>query len=236
MYNVCGVYGFCTSPDNRIVKCDCFPGYSPWDPNIPSKRCYLNVVMDFCADQHSSGSDFTIEVINKADFPNGAFADIARISPVDLDECKNAITNGCFAMAAVLVESVCYRKRMPLFFFFQQRMSLLNARRSNPSTNNIVAFLKVPKVNNTHGIQDDPRRESPSKVVLLAGLLVCSIMALFFAGISIFHHPLAQPYILSKRQIPNPRPVEINLKAFSFLESISLTIVYIAFKRSESEA
>ncbi|KAF2285384.1 hypothetical protein GH714_003384 [Hevea brasiliensis] len=96
--------------------------------------CYPNVVMDFCA-PNSSTSDFTIEVIDNADFPNGPFADMARTAPADFDQCQSEITGDCFAMAAVLVESVCYKKRMPL----------LNARRSFPSTSNIVAFLKVPK-------------------------------------------------------------------------------------------
>ncbi|KAJ9182099.1 hypothetical protein P3X46_006128 [Hevea brasiliensis] len=206
VYNICGVYGFCTSPDNKTVNCDCLPGYSPWDPNVPSKGCYPNVVMDFCA-PNSSTSDFTIEVIDNADFPNGPFADMARTAPADFDQCQSEITGDCFAMAAVLVESVCYKKRMPL----------LNARRSFPSTSNIVAFLKVPKVNNTSEIQDNNRRKYPSGAVLLAGLLLCSIMALLFAAIAIYHHPLAQPYI-SIKPVPSPKPAEINLKAFSYQE------------------
>lgn len=204
VYNICGVYGFCTSPDNKTVNCDCLPGYSPWDPNVPSKGCYPNVVMDFCA-PNSSASDFTIEVIDNADFPNGQFADVARIEPADFDQCQQEITDDCFAMAAVLVESVCYKKRMPL----------LNARRSSPSTDNIVAFLKVPKVNDTNENQDNDRDKSPSRFALLAGFLLCSIMALLFAAIAIYHHPLAQPY-LGHKQVPSPKPVEINLKAFSY--------------------
>ncbi|KAF2285383.1 hypothetical protein GH714_003375 [Hevea brasiliensis] len=100
VYNICGVYGFCTSPDNKTVNCDCLPGYSPWDPNVPQKA-----------------------------------ATLMWTAPADFDQCQSEITGDCFAMAAVLVESVCYKKRMPL----------LNARRSFPSTSNIVAFLKVPK-------------------------------------------------------------------------------------------
>ncbi|KDP40162.1 hypothetical protein JCGZ_02160 [Jatropha curcas] len=200
VYNICGVYGFCTSPDNKTVNCDCLPGYSAWDPNFPSKGCYPNAVVDFCA-PNSLPSDFTIEVIYNADFPNGAFADMSRIEPADFDQCKREITDDCFAMAGVLVESVCYKKRMPL----------LNARRSYPSTNNIVAFLKVPKVKEKDG------DESLSKAVQLAGLILCSIMALLFATIAIYHHPLARSYI-HKKQVPSPKPVDINLKAFSFQE------------------
>ncbi|KAF2285382.1 hypothetical protein GH714_003353 [Hevea brasiliensis] len=190
VYNICGVYGFCTSPDNKTVNCDCLPGYSPWDPNVPSKGCYPNVVMDFCA-PNSSTSDFTIEVIDNADFPNGEFADMARTAPADVDQCKSEITDDCFAMAAVLVESVCYKKRMPL----------LNARISFPSTSNIVAFLKVPKVitrtkfKTITGVNLHPGCS-------VSRTLLCSIMALLFAAIAIYHHPLAQLlYVTSRRHL-----------------------------------
>lgn len=206
VFNICGVYGFCTSLDNRTVNCNCLPGYSPWDPDNPSKGCYPNALMDYCAPS-SSISDFNLEAIDNADFPNGAFADMARITPASADECRKAVIDDCFAVAGVLVESVCYKKRMPL----------LNARRSNPSTNNIVAFLKVPKVNKTNEIQEKGRNDSPSWFILLAGLLLCSIMALLFAIIVIYHHPLAQPYFRT-RQVIRPKLVDINLKAFSFHE------------------
>ncbi|XP_050225137.2 G-type lectin S-receptor-like serine/threonine-protein kinase LECRK4 [Mercurialis annua] len=201
VFNVCGVYEFCTSPDNTTVKCECLPGYSPWDPDIPSKGCYPNVVMDFCA-PNSSTSDFTIQVIDNADFPNGPFTDMARSSPAELDECKTELANDCFAMAAVLVESVCYKKRMPL----------LNARRSSPSTNNVVAFLKVPNDNSTLRIHDKDRHES-----LLIGLVLCSIMALLFAAITIYHHPLA------RKQVASQKPLEINMRGFSFQELLEAT-------------
>jgi len=209
-FNICGVYGFCTSIDNTTINCDCLPGYSPWDPSIPSKGCYPDTVIDFCA-PNSSASNFTLEEIGNADFPNGEFADMARVTPADVEECRKVIMDDCFAVAGVLVESVCYKKRTPL----------LNARSSIPSTNNIVAFIKIPKANNNNQIQDKDD-DSPSWIALLAGLLLCSIMTLLFATISIYHHPLAQPYI-SKKQLPVPKPVEINLKAFSFQELLQAT-------------
>ncbi|KAL3573831.1 hypothetical protein D5086_024444 [Populus alba] len=208
--NICGVYGFCTSIDNTI-NCTCFTGYSPRDPSIPSKGCYPDTVIDFCA-PNSSPSNFSLEKIDKADFPNDRdFADMAIVTEVDEEECRKAIMDDCFAVAGVWVESVCYKKRTPL----------LNARRSNPSTNNRVAFIKIPKANNNNQIQDKDD-DSPSWIALLAGLLLCSIMTLLFATISIYHHPLAQPYI-SQKQLPVPKPVEINLKAFSFQELLQAT-------------
>ena len=206
VYNICGVYGFCTSPDNKTVTCTCLRGYSPWDPNVPSKGCYPNEMVDFCA-PNSLASYLILEEMDNTDFPNGAFGDMAKSAPSDLVSCRKAVMDDCSCMAGVWVESVCYKKRMPL----------LNARRSN-SSNNIVAFLKVPKVNNSLGIYDHNESRAPSRAVLLAGLLSCSILAVLFAASAIYHHPLAQPYI---RKHPPPTlkvPVEINLKAFSFQE------------------
>ncbi|KAK9288686.1 hypothetical protein L1049_017149 [Liquidambar formosana] len=204
--NICGVFGFCTSLDNKTVTCACLPGYSPLDPSIPSKGCYPDVVMDYCA-TNSSASDFTVEAIDNADFPNGPFADMARTTPTDVEGCRQEVINDCFCMAGVLVESVCYKKRMPL----------LNARRSYPSTNNIVAFLKVPRVSNSSINQNSNKKDSPSLAVLVVSLLLCSILAVLFAAIAIYHHPLAQPYIKAEPS-PKRKPVEINMKAFSFQE------------------
>ncbi|XP_017974646.1 PREDICTED: G-type lectin S-receptor-like serine/threonine-protein kinase LECRK2 [Theobroma cacao] len=202
--SICGVFGFCTLPDNRTVSCECLRGYLPWDPNNPSKGCYPDVTMDFCAPE-SSASDFKIEQIDDADFPSHRFADLERIKSMDANECKNKVMEDCFCMAAVLDGTDCIKKRMPL----------LNGRRSNPSTNNKVAFIKVPNMNTSS--PDKDKKDSPSTVSLLAGLILCLVLVVLFAAIVIYYHPLTQPYI--RKQSPsNPKPVEINLKAFSFQE------------------
>ncbi|KAK6254963.1 hypothetical protein SCA6_016268 [Theobroma cacao] len=202
--SICGVFGFCTLPDNRTVSCECLRGYLPWDPNNPSKGCYPDVTMDFCAPE-SSASDFKIEQIDDADFPSHRFADLERIKSMDVNECKNKVMEDCFCMAAVLDGTDCIKKRMPL----------LNGRRSNPSTNNKVAFIKAPNMNTSS--PDKDKKDSPSTVSLLAGLILCLVLVVLFAAIVIYYHPLTQPYI--RKQSPsNPKPVEINLKAFSFQE------------------
>ncbi|CAI0466011.1 unnamed protein product [Linum tenue] len=208
-FNICGVYGFCTSLDNRTIDCKCLPGYSPWDPNVPSKGCYPNVAMDFCDSTNPNSRQFDLVTIDNADFPNGQFADMARLTPLNVEQCRQAVMDDCYAAAGVLVESICYKKRMPL----------LNGRRSNPSTNNIVAFLKVPRINGTtSGIEprkgnDDP----PSKLSLLLGILSCTAMTLAFATIAVYHHPFMRRRD-DKSAIQRPRAVEINLKSFSFQE------------------
>lgn len=160
--------------------------------------------MDFCAPE-SSASDFKIEQIDDADFPSHRFADLERIKSMDVNECKNKVMEDCFCMAAVLDGTDCIKKRMPL----------LNGRRSNPSTNNKVAFIKVPNMNTSS--PDKDKKDSPSTVSLLAGLILCLVLVVLFAAIVIYYHPLTQPYI--RKQSPsNPKPVEINLKAFSFQE------------------
>ncbi|KAM3707325.1 hypothetical protein ACJW31_02G016400 [Castanea mollissima] len=204
--NICGVFGFCTAPDDKIVNCTCLPGYSPLDPNTPSKGCYPNLVMDFCAPK-SSALNFTIHTLNEADNPNGEFADLARIQQTDADMCKKEVMDDCFCVAAVFNSSnkVCYKKRMPL----------VNSRRSSPATNNMVVFIKVPVENHDLGPKD--KKESPSSAVLLASFLSCSIFAVLFAAIAIYHHPLAQRYMCVQLQPPPKRkPVELNLKAYSF--------------------
>ncbi|KAM4116014.1 hypothetical protein ACJW30_02G018500 [Castanea mollissima] len=94
-------------------------------------------------------------------------------------------------------------------------MPLVNSRRSNPSTNNMVVFIKVPVEN--HGLDPKDKKESPSSAVLLASFLSCSIFAVLFPAIAIYHHPLAQRYMRVQLQPPPKRkPVELNLKAYSF--------------------
>ncbi|XP_059446465.1 G-type lectin S-receptor-like serine/threonine-protein kinase LECRK4 [Corylus avellana] len=209
---ICGVYGYCQVLDNVTITCNCLPGYSPWDPYVPSKGCYPEVVIDFCA-ANSSTSDFTIKTMEDTDLTNDMYADLARIN-TDEDGCKKAVMDDCFCMAGVFNPSgsgsdqnFCLKKRMPL----------LNGRKSNPATKNFIAFLKVPVVNNSAQVPPKKRKDSPSSVVLLASLLLCLILALLFAAIAIYHHPLFQRY-MHVQPPPKPKAVEINLKAFSFQE------------------
>ncbi|CAL0315964.1 unnamed protein product [Lupinus luteus] len=104
-------------------------------------------------------------------------------------------------MAAVLIESVCYKKRTPLS----------NARKSIPATSNRVALIKVAQVH------EDNENDSPSQVVYLVALSACSFFAIVFATIAIYYHPTFQN-LVHKGSPPKPDPVDINLKSFSFQE------------------
>ncbi|KAI9115041.1 hypothetical protein K1719_014054 [Acacia pycnantha] len=197
---ICGVNGFCTSPDNKVVICSCLPGYSPLDPYAPSKGCYPDLAVDFCT-SNSSDSDFMVQEISDADIPNLNFADMQWIPNSDLNSCKREVMNDCFCMAGVWIGTSCFKKRTPL----------LNGRINIPTTRNRVALVKVPVV------RKDDGNDSPSWVVLLVSSLSCSLLALVFAASAIHHNPKFRRWI-QKEPPPKPKPVDINLKTFSFQE------------------
>ncbi|WJX20999.1 primary-amine oxidase [Trifolium repens] len=55
------------------------------------------------------------------------------------------------------------------------------------------------------------------KFILIVAVSICSLLAVVFATIAIYYHPTFC-YILKKETPPKPKPVDINLKAFSFQE------------------
>lgn len=133
--------------------------------------------------------------------PNNIFVDLQIIDSSDLDNCSKEVMNDWFCMAAVWIDSVCYKKKTPF----------LNARISIPETNTRVLLIKVAEV-----LQKD-KNDSSSRVVLLVALSLCSLLSIVFATIAIYYHPTFN-YLIKKKTPPKPKPVDINLKAFSFQE------------------
>uniref|UniRef100_A0A5B7C1T6 Receptor-like serine/threonine-protein kinase n=1 Tax=Davidia involucrata TaxID=16924 RepID=A0A5B7C1T6_DAVIN len=203
--SVCGVNGFCTSPDNETVTCNCLQGYLPLDPNSPSKGCRPETVLNYCEDP--SARNFTVEVIDDADFPFQGFADLSRVRNVDVEGCKKALMDDCYTIAASLDKSTCIKKRMPL----------LNARKSN-STTGIKALIKVPiKIPNS-GLPDGyKKKNSNTRAHLKAGLLTSGIFAFLFGAIALYYHPAARR-LIRRRQFPNPTPIGINFREFTYQE------------------
>ncbi|TXG72036.1 hypothetical protein EZV62_000615 [Acer yangbiense] len=78
---ICGVFGFCSSPDNKEVNCKCLPGYSP-----------------LCS------SDFAIEVIDNAEFLSDGFAEMSHFRTTDVNECEKAVMDDCLCAAGVWYE------------------------------------------------------------------------------------------------------------------------------------
>ncbi|KAK7405896.1 hypothetical protein VNO78_07508 [Psophocarpus tetragonolobus] len=204
---LCGVYGFCNTSDSdpQTYSCECLPGYTPLDPSAPSKGCYLSQVKDLCA-ANSSAKDFKLEVksIQDANVPNDGyfFLDLQVMDKMDLESCKRELMNDCLCMAATFNGTACYKKKWPI----------INAIRIIPDTSNHVMLIKVPLVDNN---KDNEKDSSSSLVILIVPLITCSLLAAFFAATASYHHPICQN-LLHKRVPPKPKPMDINLKAFSF--------------------
>lgn len=202
--SVCGVYGFCTTPDNETVTCNCLQGYIPLDPTNPSKGCRPEIVLNYCADP--STRNFTVEVIDDADFAVRSFADLARVEKVDVEECKKAVMDDCYTMAASLENSTCIKTRMPL----------LNARKS-ASTKGIKALIKVPMKISNSGSSEFPKKKSRTRDHLKAGLLASGVLALFFFAMAIYYHPAARK-VLRRKWSPSATAIGINFRQFTYQE------------------
>ncbi|XP_010277462.1 PREDICTED: G-type lectin S-receptor-like serine/threonine-protein kinase LECRK1 [Nelumbo nucifera] len=202
--SVCGMYGFCTSPDNNTASCECLPGYSPLDPSFPSKGCYMEDVPESCGG-HPSMVDVT--VLEDADIPNSNdFTDYVRLFSATEESCKKAVMGDCYCMAATLVNSVCYMKRTPL----------LNARRNLPHTTGSKAFIKVPVRVTIPDVDQDGNNWS--RASLHTGIITCATLVLLFALVAIYYHPLTQRRNRRKNPSAKAKQLDINLRAFSFQE------------------
>ncbi|TXG72025.1 hypothetical protein EZV62_000604 [Acer yangbiense] len=120
-------------------------------------------MVDLC-DANSSPSNSSIEVIriDNAYFPSEIFAYMSSFPTPDVNECKKAVFDDCFCAAGVWFNSVCIKKRMPF----------LNGRRSNSSTDNRVAFIKVPKIE-LHQVDEDTQVED----MILVDWVLCCVKA-----------------------------------------------------------
>ncbi|TXG72040.1 hypothetical protein EZV62_000619 [Acer yangbiense] len=111
-----------------------------------------------------------IEEYFNTDFLNDDFADLSHFPTTDVNECKKAVLDDCFCLAGVWSNSRCMKKRMPL----------LNARSSNPSTNNMVAFIKVPKRGELHRVTEELHQVDEGTQVedmILVDWVLCCVKA-----------------------------------------------------------
>lgn len=202
---ICGVYGMCTSSNNETVNCNCIPGYIPLDPADVSKGCHPETMVNYCADP--SMRNFTIEVIDDADFPFEGFADLARVRNVDLEGCKEALMDDCYSLAASLVDSRCIKKRMPL----------LNARKS-VSTKGIKALMKMPmKISNPGIPKGKKKNDFDIQAFLKISLIVSALLAFLFGAIAIYYHPAARKFI-KRTHASNTNIIGINFQEFTYME------------------
>ncbi|KAJ9128834.1 hypothetical protein P3X46_034428 [Hevea brasiliensis] len=201
---VCGVNGMCSSPDNETVTCNCIPGYIPLDPNHVSKGCHPETVVNYCADP--SMRNFTIAVIDDADFPFEGFADLDRVLNVDVEGCKVALMDDCYSIAASLVDSRCNKKRMPL----------LNARKS-ASTKGITAFVKVPLKSSNPGTQEGEKKNHFNfRAFLEISLIVSATLAFVFGATAIYYHPGTRKFV--RRKHSSNTTIGVNFREFKYVE------------------
>ncbi|KAF8392467.1 hypothetical protein HHK36_022809 [Tetracentron sinense] len=202
---ICGVYGFCTS-DNRTASCSCLNGFSPLDPSNPSKGCSPQSPID-CVDYDPM--NYQVIVKDDTDILNNVFTDLERIRNTDIEGCKKALLENCNTVAATFNNTDCLTKRMPF----------LNARKSSPSTNVIKALIKVPIRTNRE--KSAGKKNSHSRVLMQVGILMTTLLALMFAAIAIYYHPVGLRH-RSRKPSPSPSPnantMEISLRTFSFQE------------------
>ncbi|KAJ9128835.1 hypothetical protein P3X46_034429 [Hevea brasiliensis] len=201
---VCGVNGMCSSPDNETVTCNCIPGYIPLDPNHVSKGCHPETVVNYCADP--SMRNFTIAVIDDADFPFEGFADLDRVLNVDVEGCKVALMDDCYSIAASLVDSRCNKKRMPL----------LNARKST-STKGITAFVKVPLKSSNPGTREGEKKNHFNfRAFLEISLIVSATLAFVFGATAIYYHPATRKFV--RRRHSSNTTIGVNFREFKYVE------------------
>ncbi|KDP40161.1 hypothetical protein JCGZ_02159 [Jatropha curcas] len=202
---ICGVNGMCTSPDNETANCHCIPGYISLDPNQVSKGCRPETTVNYCADP--SFRNFTIQVIDDADFPLEGFQDLDRVLNVDVEGCKEALISDCYSLAASLVDSRCNKKRAPL----------LNARKST-STKGIKALVKVPmKISNPANPKGEKKNDFNVVAFLKISLIASANLAFLFGVIAIYYHPAFKRFI-RRKHFTNATTIGIIFREFKFQE------------------
>ncbi|ESR33145.1 hypothetical protein CICLE_v10007028mg, partial [Citrus x clementina] len=202
---ICGVYGMCTSSDNETVTCNCIPGYTPLNPSDVSEGCHPETVVNYCAE--TSSKNFTVEVMDDAGFLFDNFADLARVSNVDVEGCRKAVMDDCYSLGASLVGSTCVKTRMPL----------LNARKS-ASTKGMKAIIKVPtKMSNPSNHEGKKKNNFNSRLLLKIGFIFSAICALLSGVAAIYYSPAARG-LIKRRNYFDPNSMEINFREFTFQE------------------
>ncbi|KAK1591079.1 hypothetical protein Q3G72_002011 [Acer saccharum] len=204
--SICGVYGMCSSPDNETQTCNCLPGHTPLDPDNVFKGCRPKTVMNYCAE--NSRDNFTVELIEDADFVSDTLGDLSHVDNVDMEECKKAIIDDCNSLAASWANSTCRKKRTPL----------VNAKKS-VSTKGIKALIKVPiKVPINPDIpKPTNKKKFNSRAFLEIGSIITAILAFLFGVAAIYYNPAAQRFIKRKYSLTG-NTIGINFREFTFQE------------------
>jgi len=198
---VCGVYGLCSSPDNESVKCECIPGYIPFDDQDVSKGCHPPAATNFCAE-----TNFSLQVFDDTDFQFNT--DFVRLSGFDLESCKKAVIDDCNIGAATYSQSTstCVKKRLPL----------LNARNST-SSKGLKALLKVADRVDSGTPEVSKKRSFNVRVFLKVLVAVTATLACFLGALAVYYHPFTRRLTRKKKHM-NATAIGINFREFTFQE------------------
>ncbi|KAK2646989.1 hypothetical protein Ddye_022184 [Dipteronia dyeriana] len=181
--SICGVYGMFSSPDNETETCNYLPGHTPLDPDNVFEGCRHETVMNYSAE--NSRDNYTVELIEDADFVSDSLGDLGQVDHVDMEECKKAIMDNCYSLAAYCVNSTCRKKRTPL----------VNAKNS-VSTKGIMALIKVPiKTGNPDIEKPTNKKKFNSRAFLEIGSIISATLAFLFGVTAIYYNPVAQRFI-----------------------------------------
>ncbi|KAK4266351.1 hypothetical protein QN277_027291 [Acacia crassicarpa] len=206
---ICGVNSLC-SPDNESIKCECLPGFIPFNTtDVSLLGCRPETVINYCT-QNPSMLSFKLEVLDDTDFQFGSESDFAVLEPADLEACKKYVMDDCNVVAATFnaTSSTCAKKRMPL----------VNARKSSSSKGQ-KALLKVPNENNnaTGRLQGSKKKSFNVRVFLKVMLAVSSTLACLFGALAVYYHPLARK-LMRRNKFQNVSVIGINFREFTFQE------------------
>ncbi|XP_027908356.1 G-type lectin S-receptor-like serine/threonine-protein kinase LECRK2 [Vigna unguiculata] len=201
---VCGVYGLCSSPDNESVKCECIPGYIPFDDRDISKGCHPPAVINYCAE-----NNFKLQVFDDTDFHFNTH--LVSLAGVDFESCKKDVIDDCNIVAATYDHSTstCAKKRLPL----------LNARNSS-SSKGLKALLKV-----AHRIESGTYTKKKIfnvKILLKVLVAVTATLACFFGALAVYYHPFTRKLTIRKKHL-NATAMGINFREFTFQELCEAT-------------
>ncbi|XP_020595048.1 G-type lectin S-receptor-like serine/threonine-protein kinase LECRK3 [Phalaenopsis equestris] len=164
----CGFNSYCIINGDK-PNCLCPDHFSPIDPDdIINQGCKPNFEEPSC-DQYDP-ADYELVEMHNANWPNG---DYEKLSPMDVDGCRQACMNDCRCLVAVFGFGDCWKKKMPL-----------SNGRVDPSTGGLVIF-KVSKssyLNASRNSSTDNGNDNKTRAIIsLSAILGGSVLINFIA-------------------------------------------------------
>ncbi|XP_071688183.1 G-type lectin S-receptor-like serine/threonine-protein kinase LECRK3 [Rutidosis leptorrhynchoides] len=206
--SACGLNNVCSLENNRI-KCECPPGFTLLDSNIPMGDCKPDFVPSCDGDYGEEQFDF-IELPN-IDWPK---SDYVRMNPSNEEACKSSYLKDCFCAVTVFRDGQCWKKQIPLS----------NGRKE--SSVYVKAFLKFRKGN--HSLQSYPEllrenKNQRSLILLGSALLSTSAFVIILLTSVIYDGFIRVQQKKSQNPISSSKAVEASLPRITYQELVKAT-------------